>query len=138
MRGLLFFLAFVSALPLIFVSPFNGVLLWYVFSLGNYHTLIWGAPFATGGIDVALYVLDDDNIVLCVGARFDGVEQMDRDSKDIVHVSRRVCVDDDARASEPARLGGCPRSWRMGSERRDHVASPRGRYDPRPGYGEER
>ena len=46
MRGLLFFLAFVSALPLIFVSPFNGVLLWYVFSLGNYHTLIWGGPFA--------------------------------------------------------------------------------------------
>jgi hypothetical protein len=43
MRGLLFFLVFVSALPLIFVSPFNGVLLWYVFSLGNYHTLIWGA-----------------------------------------------------------------------------------------------
>ena len=46
MRGVLFFLAFVSALPLIFVSPFNGVLVWYVFSLGNYHTLIWGGPFA--------------------------------------------------------------------------------------------
>ena len=46
MRGVLFFLAFVSALPLIFVSPFNGVLIWYVFSLGNYHTLIWGGPFA--------------------------------------------------------------------------------------------
>jgi hypothetical protein len=28
MRGLLFFLVFVSALPLIFTSPFNGVLIW--------------------------------------------------------------------------------------------------------------
>jgi putative inorganic carbon (hco3(-)) transporter len=46
MRGLLFFLAFVSSMPLIFVSPFNGVLIWYIFSLGNYHTLIWGGPFA--------------------------------------------------------------------------------------------
>lgn len=46
MRGLLFLLAFVSSLPLIFVSPFNGVLIWYVFSLGNFHTLIWG-PLAT-------------------------------------------------------------------------------------------
>jgi putative inorganic carbon (HCO3(-)) transporter len=46
MRGVAFFLAFLSALPLIFISPFNGVLIWYVFSLGNYHTLIWGGPFA--------------------------------------------------------------------------------------------
>jgi putative inorganic carbon (HCO3(-)) transporter len=46
MRGLVFFLAFISSLPLIFVSPFNGVLIWYVFSLGNFHTLIWGGPFA--------------------------------------------------------------------------------------------
>jgi putative inorganic carbon (hco3(-)) transporter len=46
MRGLLFFVVFVSSMPLIFVSPFNGVLIWYVFSLGNYHTLIWGGPFA--------------------------------------------------------------------------------------------
>src|SRR5262249_50477320 len=42
MRGLLFFLAFVSSLPFIFISPFNGVLAWYVFSLGNFHTLTWG------------------------------------------------------------------------------------------------
>lgn len=42
MRGLLFFLVFVSCLPLIFKSPFNGVLMWYVFSLGNFHTLAWG------------------------------------------------------------------------------------------------
>jgi len=41
-RGLLFFLAFVSSLPFIFISPFNGVLAWYAFSLGNFHTLIWG------------------------------------------------------------------------------------------------
>jgi putative inorganic carbon (hco3(-)) transporter len=46
MRGLAFFLLFISSLPLIFVSPFNGVLIWYVFSLGNFHTLIYG-PFAT-------------------------------------------------------------------------------------------
>jgi putative inorganic carbon (hco3(-)) transporter len=46
MRGLVFFMAFVASLPFIFVSPFNGVLVWYVFSLGNFHTLIWGGPFA--------------------------------------------------------------------------------------------
>jgi len=46
MRGFAFFLAFVGSLPFIFVSPFYGVLLWYVFSLGNFHTLIWGGPFA--------------------------------------------------------------------------------------------
>jgi putative inorganic carbon (HCO3(-)) transporter len=45
MRGLVFFLAFISSLPLIFVSPFNGVLIWYVLSIGNFHTLIYG-PFA--------------------------------------------------------------------------------------------
>jgi hypothetical protein len=33
MRGMAFFLAFVASLPLIFISPFNGVLIWYVFSL---------------------------------------------------------------------------------------------------------
>jgi probable O-glycosylation ligase (exosortase A-associated) len=42
MRGLIFFLIFLSSLPLIFVSPFNGILIWYAFSLGNFHTLIWG------------------------------------------------------------------------------------------------
>ena len=42
MRGLLLFLAFVSSLPFIFISPFNGVLLWYAFSLGNFHTMLWG------------------------------------------------------------------------------------------------
>jgi putative inorganic carbon (hco3(-)) transporter len=47
MRGLLFFLAFTASLPLIFVTPFNGVLIWYGFSLGNFHTLIWGGPFAS-------------------------------------------------------------------------------------------
>ena len=46
MRGLLFFIVFVSSLPSIFVSPFNGVLIWYAFSLGNFHTLIWG-PLAS-------------------------------------------------------------------------------------------
>src|ERR1700758_4414415 len=43
MRGLLFFLAFLSSIPFIlFVSPFYGVLTWYVFSLGNFHTVTWG------------------------------------------------------------------------------------------------
>src|SRR5262245_54798957 len=46
MRGLVFLLMFVSSVPFIFVSPFNGVLIWYVFSIGNFHTLIWG-PLAT-------------------------------------------------------------------------------------------
>jgi len=41
-RGLLFLLAFVSSLPFIFISPFNGILAWYAFSLGNFHTLTWG------------------------------------------------------------------------------------------------
>jgi hypothetical protein len=36
-----------GSLPFILVSPFNGVLAWYVFSLGNFHTLIWGGPFAS-------------------------------------------------------------------------------------------
>ena len=42
MRGFLFLLIFISCLPLVFVSPFYGVLIWYVFSLGNFHTLTWG------------------------------------------------------------------------------------------------
>jgi putative inorganic carbon (hco3(-)) transporter len=42
MRGLLFLLVFMASLPLIFVSPFNGVLIWYILSLGNFHTLTWG------------------------------------------------------------------------------------------------
>jgi probable O-glycosylation ligase (exosortase A-associated) len=42
MRGIAFFLMFLASLPLIFVSPFYGVLIWYVFSLGNFHTLTWG------------------------------------------------------------------------------------------------
>jgi putative inorganic carbon (HCO3(-)) transporter len=42
MRGIIFFVIFLSSLPLIFVSPFYGVLIWYVFSLGNFHTLTWG------------------------------------------------------------------------------------------------
>jgi putative inorganic carbon (hco3(-)) transporter len=42
MRGFVFFMIFISSLPFIFVSPFNCVLIWYVFSLGNFHTLTWG------------------------------------------------------------------------------------------------
>jgi probable O-glycosylation ligase (exosortase A-associated) len=43
MRGLLFLSAFVSSVPFIFKSPFNGVLAWYAFSLSNVHTLVWGS-----------------------------------------------------------------------------------------------
>src|SRR5271165_4316812 len=42
MRGIAFLLLFLSSLPFIFITPFNGVLVWYVFSLGNFHTLTWG------------------------------------------------------------------------------------------------
>jgi len=42
MRGVAFLILFLSSLPLIIVSPFYGVLTWYVFSLGNFHTLTWG------------------------------------------------------------------------------------------------
>jgi len=42
MFGLAFFAAFASSLPLIVRSPFNGVLIWYVFSLGAFHTLAAG------------------------------------------------------------------------------------------------
>ena len=42
MRGYAFLLIFLASLPLIFVTPFNGVLIWYAFSLGNFHTLTWG------------------------------------------------------------------------------------------------
>ncbi len=69
MRGLAFFLAFVSSLPLIFVSPFYGVLIWYVFSLGNFHTLIWGGPFA--GLNYA-YVIA---ILTCISWLFSRTEK---------------------------------------------------------------
>jgi putative inorganic carbon (hco3(-)) transporter len=42
MRGLIFLLIFLASLPLIFVSPFYGVLIWYIFSLGDFHTITWG------------------------------------------------------------------------------------------------
>jgi len=43
MRAVLFLLIFLTGLAFIFVSPFYGVLLWYAFSFGNFHTLTWGA-----------------------------------------------------------------------------------------------
>src|SRR5438067_1777525 len=60
MRGLFFFMVFVASMPLIFVSPYNGVLAWYIFSLGNFHTLIWGGPFA--GLNYAYIIA----ILTCV------------------------------------------------------------------------
>src|SRR5215472_2463561 len=47
MRGYAFLLVFLLSLTLIFKSPFNGVLVWYAFSLGNFHTLIWNPAIAT-------------------------------------------------------------------------------------------
>src|ERR1700740_1877565 len=70
MRGLAFFLAFISSLPLIFVSPFNGVLIWYVFSLGNFHTLIWGGPF------VGLYYAWIIAILTCASWLFSRTEKI--------------------------------------------------------------
>ena len=43
MRGYAFLLVYLYSLRLIFKSPFNGVLVWYAFSFGNFHTLIWDA-----------------------------------------------------------------------------------------------
>lgn len=42
MRDIVFLCVFLSSLPFIFVSPFYGVLIWYAFSLSNFHTLMWG------------------------------------------------------------------------------------------------
>jgi putative inorganic carbon (hco3(-)) transporter len=42
MRGIAFLCIFLSSLPFIFVSPFYGVLIWYAFSFGNFHTMTWG------------------------------------------------------------------------------------------------
>src|SRR6516165_8023890 len=47
MRGYAFILLYLSSLALIFTGPFNGVLVWYAFSLGNFHTLIWDTSLAT-------------------------------------------------------------------------------------------
>jgi probable O-glycosylation ligase (exosortase A-associated) len=47
MRGYAFLLVYLWALTLIFKSPFNGVLVWYTFSLGNFHTLIWNPALST-------------------------------------------------------------------------------------------
>src|SRR6516162_3597921 len=47
MRGYVFLLVYLCSLALIFKSPFNGVLVWYAFSHGNFHTLIWNPAIAT-------------------------------------------------------------------------------------------
>jgi putative inorganic carbon (HCO3(-)) transporter len=69
MRGLVFFLAFVSSLPLIFVSPFYGVLIWYALSLGDFHTLIWG-PLANFNY---LYIVA---VLTCVSLIFSRTEKI--------------------------------------------------------------
>jgi hypothetical protein len=47
MRGYAFLAVFLWSLTLIFKTPFNGVLVWYAFSFGNFHTLIWDFSLAT-------------------------------------------------------------------------------------------
>jgi probable O-glycosylation ligase (exosortase A-associated) len=47
MRGYAFLLVYLWSLTLIFKAPFNGVLVWYAFSFGNFHTLIWDRYLAT-------------------------------------------------------------------------------------------
>jgi len=47
MRGYAFLAVFLCSLTLIFKTPFNGVLVWYAFSFGNFHTLIWDPSIAT-------------------------------------------------------------------------------------------
>jgi probable O-glycosylation ligase (exosortase A-associated) len=47
MRGYAFLLLFVCSLALIVKSPFNGVLVWYAFSFGNFHTLIWDSSLVS-------------------------------------------------------------------------------------------
>src|SRR3974390_2451549 len=69
MRGLLFFVVFIASLPLIFVSPFNGVLIWYIFSLGNFHALTWG--FLNN-----LYYAYIIAILTCVSWLFCGAEKI--------------------------------------------------------------
>jgi putative inorganic carbon (hco3(-)) transporter len=47
MRGYAFLLVYLWSLTLILKTPFNGVLVWYGFSFGNFHTLIWDPSLAT-------------------------------------------------------------------------------------------
>jgi putative inorganic carbon (hco3(-)) transporter len=54
MRGLVFLLAFIASIQLTFVSPFNGVIAWYVFSLGNFQNVTWGLPGLNYGFMIAI------------------------------------------------------------------------------------
>jgi putative inorganic carbon (hco3(-)) transporter len=47
MRGYAFLLVYLWSLTLILKAPFNGVLVWYAVSFGNFHTLIWDSTLAT-------------------------------------------------------------------------------------------
>src|SRR5262249_35214944 len=47
MRGYAFVLVYLCSLLWSFKTPFNGVLVWYAFSFGNFHTLIWDPSLAT-------------------------------------------------------------------------------------------
>src|SRR6516162_5891350 len=47
MRGYAFLLVYLWSLTLILKTPFNGVLVWYAVSFGNFHTLIWDYRLAT-------------------------------------------------------------------------------------------
>ena len=47
MRGYAFLLVYLWSLRLILKTPFNGVLVWYAVSFGNFHTLIWDYTLST-------------------------------------------------------------------------------------------
>jgi len=47
MRGYAFLLVYLWSLTLILKTPFNGVLVWYAVSFGNFHTLIWDYTLST-------------------------------------------------------------------------------------------
>ena len=47
MRGYVFLLVYLWSLRLILKTPFNGVLVWYAVSFGNFHTLIWDYTLST-------------------------------------------------------------------------------------------
>ena len=47
MRGYAFLLVYLWSLRLILKTPFNGVLVWYAVSFGNFHMLIWDYTLST-------------------------------------------------------------------------------------------
>src|SRR5216683_704920 len=128
MRGFVFFLVFISSLPLIFVSPFNGVLIWYAFSLDDFSCGKEAtAPYAARGIDVAVFGMDDDHFIVCARPRRRCLGKMATRQQNIDHVPGRIRADDDARAGGATDMGGGSFRWHLGGEGRDLVSPSRRR-----------